>query len=151
VKLRAMAGVAVLAAGLVGAAVPAGAKELPVAGLAVTTRHPVAGRPIHVVVEFGPGFALGNVTAVTEFEVSVLPAARAGRHGWPRDNDHLGAPVVIHAVSATEYKGEFVVRHPGDYLLVSRSGVYAREDAAAGVTVDEPYVAPVAFRVEAPN
>jgi hypothetical protein len=29
--------------------------------------------------------------------------------------------------------------------------VYAREDAAAGVTVDEPYVAPVAFRVEAPN
>ena len=34
---------------------------------------------------------------------------------------------------------------------MSRSGVYAREDAAAAVTDTQPYVAPVAFRVEAPN
>jgi hypothetical protein len=133
--------------GLLAASGSAGAKELPVAGLAVTTRHPAAGRPIDVVVEFGPGFALANVTAVTDFEVSVLPAGRADDHGWPRDRDRLGAPVVIHAVSATEYRGSFVVRHPGDYFLVSRSGVYAREDATAGVTVTQPYVAPVRVRV----
>ena len=143
---------AVLAAGVVARGRACGRQDA--AGRRSRRDHPAPGRRAadpRRASSSGPDFALGNVTAVTEFEVSVLPAARAGRHGWPRDSDHLGAPVVIHAVSATEYNGEFVVRHPGDYLLVSRSGVYAREDAAAGVTVNEPYVAPVAFRVEAPN
>ena len=63
-------------------------------GLAVTTRHPVTARPIHVVVQFGPGFALGNVAAVTERRsASSRPAAPTATAG-PHDRDHLGAPVV---------------------------------------------------------
>ena len=149
-----VAGAAALVVFLVGTGTAA-AKELPVTGLAVTTAHPVAGRPIEVVVDFAAGFALGNATAVTDFEISVLPAKNTGRDGWPRNRDHLGTPVIIHSVdgpaSATEYRGTFVVRHAGRYVLVSRSGVYAHEDVAAGVTLTIPYVKPVRFRVRAPN
>ena len=122
------------------------AKILPVTSIEVTTVQPTVGHRVDVLVRFGPNFKLGDAEWENH-EVSVIPASKADAKGWPLDRTDRGTPVPLRRISKGVFRGTFVARKPGDYVVFAWSSVYAREDRLHGVVTKGHYATPVRLRI----
>jgi hypothetical protein len=108
--------------------------------------QPTVGYRVDVLVRFGPNFELSDAEWENH-EVSVIPAGRADAKGWPLDRTVRGTLVPLRRISKGVFRGTFVVRRPGDYVVFAWSSVYAREDRLHGFVTKGHYATPVRFRV----
>jgi hypothetical protein len=146
VGTRIVVATAVVAIALVWQADAAFAKILPVTSIEVTTAHPTVGHRVDVRVRFASTFTLGDF-AWENYEVSVIAASRADAAGWPLDRTDHGTPVPLRRISTGLFRGTFVAREPGDYVVFAWSSVYAREDRLHGVVTKGHYATPVRLRI----
>jgi hypothetical protein len=125
------------------------AKILPVDSVEIVSGHPTAGHPIQVLVRFGDNFDLGDYPWENS-EVAVVPADRTDANGWPLDRNDRGIAVPLRRVSKGAYRGTFIVKAPGNYVVFAWSSVYAREDRMLGVVTKRTYANPVKIRIAKP-
>ena len=123
------------------------AKILPVTSIEVTTVQPTVGHRVDVLVRFAPNFKLGDAEWENH-EVSVIPTSKADAKGWPLDRTDRGTPVPLRRIGKGVFRGTFVVRQPGDYVVFAWSSVYAREDRLHGVVTKGHYATPVRLRID---
>jgi hypothetical protein len=122
------------------------AKILPVTSIEVTTAEPTVGHRVDVRVRFAPNFKLGDAEW-ENYEVSVIPTSNADATGWPLNRTDRGTPVPLRRISTGVFRGTFVARKPGDYVVFAWSSVYAREDRLHGVVTKGHYATPVRLRI----
>jgi hypothetical protein len=129
----------------------AGAKELPVAAVEVSTRKPTAGQPFTVVMRLSAGLDMPDA-GWEDFEVLIMPAARTDAEGWPRESTFWGTPVSLRRTAPGAYRGSVTVDHPGAYFAIARSAIVARRDRLNGVVAIQHAATalPVRLRVVAP-
>jgi hypothetical protein len=123
------------------------AKILPVTSIEVTTVQPTVGHRVDVVVRFAPNFNLGDA-AWENHEVSVIPTSKADARGWLLDRTDRGTPVPLRRIGKGVFRGTFVMRQAGDYVVFAWSSVYARQDRLHGVVTKGQYATPVWLRID---
>lgn len=67
--------------------------------------------------------------------------------GWPLDRTYRGTPVPLRRISTGVFRGTFVARKPGDYVVFAWSSVYAHDDRLDGVVTKGHYATPVRVRI----